>query len=236
MRGPQAIAFDSLGTLFSTRAAARVLDEAAGKGAFKEWLARVLRDGFALAAAGRFASFEEVARGELEGFLRERGLARGRGHLARALFEAFGRLDAYPDAAPALAEARRRGARVLVLSSGSAALTRKLLERGGLSSGVEIVISIDDVGLWKPAPRIYQAAAGRCGAAPRELALVTAHAWDAQGALAAGLRAAFVAREEPCWPGFLARPEACAGDLTEAVEALASPGLAARVRQLLARP
>ncbi len=233
MRGPSVLVFDALGTLFSPRAAARSLDDAAGKGAFKEWQARVLRDGFALAAAGRFAPFEEVALSELDGFLRERGV-RGRGHVSREVLAAFSRLEAYPDAGEALAEAKAAGARSVVLTNGSLALTRRLLENAGLTPLVEFVVSIDDVGVWKPAPQSYEAVVGRCGVAPREAALLSGHAWDVQGALAAGLRAAFVAREEPCYPAFLPAPDLCAASLPDAARSLLKPGLAARVRSLLA--
>lgn len=227
------IVFDSLGTLFSLRVPARRLDEAAGKGAFKEWHARVLRDGFALAASGRFSTFEEVALAQLECFLRERGV-RARASVAREVLAAFGELEAYPDLGPALEEGRAAGARMLALTNGSLSLTKRLLERAGALSFIEIVISIDDVGAWKPAPEIYQAAAGRIGLAPREIGLLTGHAWDVQGALAAGLRAGFVAREEPFYPGSMPEPDFYADSLTEGVRAMLKPGLAARVRQLLA--
>ena len=64
--------------------------------------------------------------------------------------------------------------------------------------------------------------AERTGVAPGELMLVAAHGWDISGALAAGCRAAFVAR-----PGALLDPE---GPQPEIV----ASGLAAVVEGIIA--
>ena len=64
--------------------------------------------------------------------------------------------------------------------------------------------------------------AARTGVAPGEVMLVAAHGWDISGALAAGLRAAFVAR-----PGAVLDPEGAQPEIV-------GPGLAAVVDRILA--
>jgi 2-haloacid dehalogenase len=124
-----------------------VLDELdVGPHALDRLFTRSLRDGFALAASGTYSPFREVADGALATVApvltpRQR----------TEVLAAFARLDAQPDARPALERLARAGVPVAALTNGAATTTTALLERNGLDSLVERVISIDEVRTWKPA-------------------------------------------------------------------------------------
>jgi 2-haloacid dehalogenase len=79
-------------------------------------------------------------------------------------------------------------------------------------------MSADDVRALKPAPAPYMAVAKRFGVAIGEVRLVAAHSWDVSGALAAGAKAAFVARpgmvKSPLGP----QPDIVAADIADAVD------------------
>ena len=94
------------------------------------------------------------------------------------------------------------------------------------------MISADSVRRLKPAPEPYRAVAERFGAGLSPVRLVTAHAWDISGALAAGCRAALVRR-----PGVVAsllgkQPDIVGPSLTEVVDQIIalSPGASSRCR------
>ena len=80
--------------------------------------------------------------------------------------------------------ARVRGTRWAFEVMAHAFLGRKPAELAGL---VGRVISVDEVGVWKPAPTPYLHAAGALGVEPHQLAMVAVHAWDVHGAVRAGL-------------------------------------------------
>ena len=67
---------------------------------------------------------------------------------------------------------------------------------------------------------------GRLGAAISDVRLVAAHAWDVSGALAAGCRAALVARPGVVMSPLGAQPDIVGPSLTEVVEQVVE-GLAA---------
>jgi putative hydrolase of the HAD superfamily len=106
------------------------------------------------------------------------------------------RFRAYPDAAPALRELRGRGIRLVVVSNWDVSLHERLAETG-LAELVDGAVASAELGHAKPDRAIFDHALGLVGAAP-EAALHAGDSLDAdvQGALAAGLRAVLVARDE----------------------------------------
>jgi 2-haloacid dehalogenase len=57
-----------------------------------------------------------------------------------------------------------------------------------------MIVSVEEVGTYKPAPAVYRRAVERLGLWPGEVLFVTANGWDAYGAKAFGLRVAWCNR------------------------------------------
>jgi 2-haloacid dehalogenase len=141
----------------------------------------------------------------------------------RRLVHAWHRLDPWPDVRTGL-EALRRQHVTATLSNGHLALLVDLARHGDLR--FDCLLSAELAHVYKPAPETYLTAARLLGVEPGELMLVAAHPWDLEGARAAGLLTAFVARPLEYGPGSPGRadPEAdvSAGDLHELAERLAT--------------
>lgn len=107
--------------------------------------------------------------------------------LESALLAAL-RFRAFPDAGPGLAAARAAGVEhVIVVSNWDASLP-EVLERTGLSAGIDGVVTSAEVGSAKPAPEIFAAALARAGVPAAEaLHLGDSLAEDVAGARAAGV-------------------------------------------------
>jgi 2-haloacid dehalogenase len=213
---PRAVAFDVIETLFSLNSVAVALREVGVEEHRREQLmSRLLRDGFALAASGAYRPFRDVADGALAAIAAELDApARQR------VLDAFGSLDAHPDAQPALERFTEAGVPVATLTNGSAATTSSLLAGAGLAELVGHVISIDEVQIWKPAPAPYRHAAGVLGVAPGELALVAVHAWDIHGAHHAGLVTGWASRFEGTFPATFTPPDVSGADLVDVADGL----------------
>ena len=126
------------------------------------WFASTLRDGFALAAAGTSAPFRVVGAGAL------RFLVAGRPdldveRLVSDVLERFASLEVHSDVVAGLRVLAEAGRRVVTLSNGAATVAERLLERAGVAELVELRLSVDDAGFWKPHPASYGYAAQRCG-------------------------------------------------------------------------
>ena len=122
-------------------------------------------------------------------------------------------------AGEALARAAKAGVTVIALTNGSADPTRRLLEKAGFASSVTHVISTDEVRLAKPRAEVYLRACEVANAQPEELALIAAHAWDIQGAAAAGLTTAYLNTDRP-YSSAMRPPDFEAETLTKCVEKL----------------
>jgi len=103
---------------------------------------------------------------------------------------------AYPDVAPALRELRARGLRLIVVSNWDHSLHERLDETG-IAALVDGAVASAEFGHAKPDAAIFAHAVELAGVPP-EAALHVGDSSDADvaGALAAGLRAVLVARDE----------------------------------------
>lgn len=180
------------------------------------WFARLLRDGFALAAIGDYRPFADIAADAL----RSLDPARVDRASVATVLRAFQRIEPHPDVAPALQLLAAKGIAAATLTNGSASVVNTLLERAHLAEHMTRNLSVDEVRRWKPAPEPYLHAAAQLGADPQRLVMVAAHPWDCAGAQAAGLRAGWVNRRGAHWPQIFPPPDARGANLTELIRAL----------------
>lgn len=213
MPRPIWIAFDLNGTL---------LDPAAMLDGEHSELARAALDDAVLQAmadtlTGEHRPFPEYLRAALERSLRIAGIEDD------VLDEAMRRaraLPAFADAADALASLASAGYRIAVVTNSAGDAAQTALEAAGLDRLVETVVGADEVGAYKPDPRVYRHAATRLGAQPDGICLVAAHAWDILGALRAGWGAAWVAHREQHLLSTVPEPAVCGADLAQAARLL----------------
>lgn len=211
---PHVVAFDVNETLFSLDAIRARLDQiGAPSGTLDAWFGQVLSRGFALAAAGSFAPFRDLAQTTLARMLDD-------GAAATSVLEAFEELDAHADVRPALERLAAAGVPAVTLTNGHAETTRRLLERAGLGHLVKRCFDVGVVERWKPAAPPYEYCARECGVAPQELAMVAVHSWDVHGARRAGLTAGYASRHEGRPVPLLEPAHVSGSDLVEVVEGL----------------
>jgi 2-haloacid dehalogenase len=211
-RRPAVVAFDVIETLMSLEPLRGRLTEIGQPPHLLEaWYTRTLRDGMALSATGDFAAFTDVADAALRGLANYSVSDEQVAHVMAG----FGELPAFPDAVPAITSLTDAGVRVACLTNGTAQVTSSFVNRSGLGSLVDRVISVGEVYRWKPAVVVYLYAAEVMGVPPDRMALVAAHDWDCHGAKRAGLTTGFVTRKTGGFGAPFARPDVVGEDLTE---------------------
>ncbi|ROQ21410.1 2-haloacid dehalogenase [Marinimicrobium koreense] len=209
--------FDVIETLFSLQPLRdRMAEEGLGEPYADLFFAQLLRDAFALSATGVFHPFPAIAAGTLKVVLSSAGKAADAPQVKR-LLSSFSELPAHPDVAPALAQARSAGVKIILLTNGSADNTRQLVAREGLSALVDGIVSIDEHSVWKPQPTLYQAVCKQFNTPQAETTVIAAHAWDVHGARQAGLRAVWVERQDHYFHELMSAPSGEARTLPEAV-------------------
>ncbi|MDP9998393.1 haloacid dehalogenase type II [Pseudarthrobacter sulfonivorans] len=181
----------------------------------KVWFAGVLRDGFALAAAGDRAQFVEIAAGllrvSLAGLPLNRGVEEAVGHIMDGLAE----LALHPDVIAGVRDLKAAGFRLVTLSNGSSEMAGKLLGDAGIRDAFDALLSVEDGPAWKPAPGPYAHAARTCGVEPGQMLLAAVHPWDIHGAARAGMRTAWINRTDSPYPAYFTPPENIVGSLRD---------------------
>jgi 2-haloacid dehalogenase len=216
---PDVVAFDVIDTLFSLASLEPALVAAGGGPSTLElWFRRLLADGFALTAAGDYRSFSDVAKASLRSVLPD-----AHDNDLDAVVAGFTELDAHPDSAPAMGRAVE-GARVVVVTNGSARSTRVLLERSGLDAFVDSVVSVADTKAWKPTAAPYLHAAAVVDVPPERLAVATVHPWDVHGAYRAGLSTGWCNRDGRRYPAIFHAADVHGPELLSVVEGLLGLG------------
>ena len=215
------VVFDTYGTLFDVTAAAR---RAAAEPAYAAladrwsaaaatWRQKQLEYTWLRAITGYHSDFQRVTRDALDWTLETEGLAETP-ELADRLMALYGALDPFPEVPAMLAALRQAGLRTAILSNGTPAMLGSALASAGIAEAFDAVLSVEEVGVYKPAAAIYDLVEDRTGAAPGETLYVSANGWDVCSAAAYGFRTLWVNRSGAAPDRIPVDPEFTAPDLS----------------------
>jgi 2-haloacid dehalogenase len=181
------------------------------------WFAQMLQLAFVGGLTGAYVDFTTAQRAALR-MLGERQQILLDDATIAEMVDRMRMLPPHPEVAETLDTLAGTSLRLVALTNSTAEVAHAQLTYAGLRDRFEAAFSADTVRALKPAAAAYQHVAEECGVALSEVRLVAAHAWDVSGALAAGARAAFVARPGMVLSPLGAAPDIIGTDLTEVAE------------------
>ena len=191
----KAYVFDAYGTLFDVHAAIGRHRAAVGPDAdrFSElWRTKQLEYSWTLTLMGRYESFWTLTGRALDfAFARFPKVDRS---LRDSLLDAYYKLDAYPDARPALARLKAEGRATAILSNGSTDMLEGAVKGAKLHDVLDHVLSVDAVRAFKPPAKVYDLAITALRVKADEIAFVSSNRWDVAGAANSGLKPIWVNR------------------------------------------
>jgi 2-haloacid dehalogenase len=187
--GIRACVFDAYGTLFDYASAAAGCRDVLGD-KFERltalWRDKQLQFTWLRAAQGRHADFQQVTGDALDFALATLGLTntalRGR------LMGLYLKLDAFPEVPEMLKQLRAGGMKTAILSNGTPSMLQAAVENAGLVRLFDAVLSVEEAGVYKPHPRVYQLAVDRLGMPASAISFQSSNAWDAYAASAFGMQ------------------------------------------------
>jgi 2-haloacid dehalogenase len=192
---PVAVAFDLFGTLLdiaSLRDAAAAV--ASDPVAFViTWREKQIAYAFASAIMGTHEDFDAMTGHGLRFAAAKHGVTLDATAQQR-LVDAWRNVAAYPDAVPALRALNERGVRCAVLTNGTPATSAAAIQNAGIATLLDVTLSVESAGVFKPDRRVYELVTGHYGVAADRLIFVTSNGWDATGAAAFGMRVAWCNR------------------------------------------
>ena len=215
LHGIRACVFDAYGTLFDVAAAARTCGAELGEKSSALstlWREKQLQYTWLRALQGRHADFWQVT-GEALDFALETLRLSGSG-LRERLLSLYLTLDAFPEVRDTLARLKQAGMRTAILSNGSPHMLQAAVEGARIAHLLDAVLSVEEVGIYKPHPRVYQLAVERLGLEAGAIAFQSSNAWDAWAASAFGMRVVWCNRYDQ-------RPEKLPGTPDREIRSLA---------------
>jgi 2-haloacid dehalogenase len=194
LAGIGACVFDAYGTLFDVHSAVARLRARVGAQAdalSQLWRAKQLEYTWLRALMGRHADFWQVTGDALDYALARTGVDRA---VREPLMQAYLALDAYPEVPDVLRRLREAGLKTAILSNGEPRMLAAGARSAGIDGLLDAILTVEDVGIFKPHPKVYQLAVDRLAVRPDRIAFQSSNAWDVSGAASFGLRAVWINR------------------------------------------
>jgi 2-haloacid dehalogenase len=126
----------------------------------------------------------------------------------------------HPEVPESLTRLRKAGFRMAALTNSAGEAVRQQMEYAELTSFFEVLLSVDEVGKYKPHPDTYHMAARTLKVSLENILMIAAHGWDVAGAQQVGMQSAFLARPGQALYPLAPQPHYIAADLAELTDQL----------------
>ena len=185
----RACVFDAYGTIFDfASAAAGCRDVLGDKAAALTtlWRDKQLQYTWLRGLQGLHADFWQVTGDALDFSLETLGLSDPA--LRQRLMNLYRTLSCFPEVPAVLRQLKADGYVTAILSNGSPDMLADAVAGSNLGPLLDHVLSVEEVGVFKPHRRVYQLAVDRLGIPASSICFQSSNAWDAHAASAFGMR------------------------------------------------
>lgn len=211
----KALVFDAYGTLFDVHSVISVCNQLfpdQGAALSQIWRAKQLEYTWLRSLMGRYQDFWKVTESALAFACKALNLPCPPSTRAR-LMDAYLHLDPYPEVRPSLDALSNYS--LAILSNGSPQMLKAAVESAGIEGAFTNVISVDEVKVYKPSPRVYQLAPEKLGCDKGSIGFISSNSFDVIGAKAFGFWVCWVSRSEAPGDELGVRPDVTLSSLTD---------------------
>ncbi len=187
--GIRACVFDAYGTLFDYASAAARCRDVLGDRIERLtvlWRDKQLQYTWLRTLQGRHADFWQVTGDALDFALDTLGIDDAA--LRQRLMNSYLVLEPFPEVSDTLRRLKEAGLKTAVLSNGSPSMLAAAVDNAGIGGLLDAVLSVEEVGVYKTHPRVYQLAVDRLGIERAAISFQSSNAWDAHAASDFGMR------------------------------------------------
>lgn len=184
MNAIKAVVFDLYGTLYDVYSVRTLCEHhfpGQGEAVSKMWRQKQLEYTWMRTLIGEYKDFESATLEALRYTCGTLGLALDSA-TESVLCNAYLRLTPFADVPAALLQLRAAGLKTAILSNGSRHSIQQVVVNSGLTTSFDHLISVDEVRLFKPHPKVYQLAMDTLQLDKNDILFVSCNSWDATGA------------------------------------------------------
>ena len=190
-----ACAFDAYGTLFDVHSAVNACRDDIGEDADKLselWRQKQLQYTWLRSLMKQHADFWQVTGDALDYAMGATGIEDMA--LRTRLMELYMTLEAYPDVVETLERLKAAKMKTAILSNGSMTMLIAGAKNAGIFMLLDMILSVDRVGVFKPDPATYQMAVDELNLPASGISFQSANGWDASCGAAFGFNVAWINR------------------------------------------
>ena len=191
----QALVFDAYGTLFDVSSVIeRCNRHFPGKGnqISEIWRIKQLEYTWLTSLMGQFRGFWDLTDAGLRFACHSLSLEL-KENIRHDLMNNYLFLTPYPEVRTTLENLSGK-IQLAILSNGTQPMLDAVVGNAGISHLMDQVLSVDEVKIFKPSPKVYQLAADRLNLSKDQIGFVSSNAWDAAGAKAFGFQVFWINR------------------------------------------
>ena len=194
MKDIKAIVFDAYGTLFDVNSAAEKCKGKIGdkwEGFANFWRSTQLEYTWLRSLMKRHKDFWQVTEDSLDKSMKTFKID---GSMKDELLNLYKVLSPYPEVKEVLKKLKKKKYRLAILSNGTPALLNKLVKSNNLENIFDDLFSVEEVGIYKPDPKVYDMPIKKYQINPDEVAFLSANTWDISGGVNYGYNAVWINR------------------------------------------
>ena len=181
MKNIKAIIFDAYGTLFDVNSAAEKCKDKIGskwEGFANYWRTTQLEYTWLRSLMNRHKDFWKVTEDSLEKSIKKFHIDPS---MKNELLNLYKVLSLFEEVPGVLNSLKVRKIKLSILSNGTPKLLKELVESNNLKNFFDDIFSIEEVGIYKPASKVYDIPVNKYKIKKEEIAFLSANTWDVSG-------------------------------------------------------
>ena len=211
-------AFDAYGTCFDINSAAQNLAKEIGKdwlGFSTTWRTVQLEYTWLRSLMKKHEDFWRVTEDSLDFAMESHKIDK---KFRSKLLELYKKLNSYPELVMCLKHLKEKNVKTCILSNGSPTLLDELTVHAKVKELFDDLISIEDVGIYKPHPKVYELVTKKYNCKPEEVCFLSSNTWDIVGGGTFGYQSIWVDRFGKTFDKLGYQPKFKIKDLSELIK------------------
>ena len=182
MKNIKAIIFDAYGTLFDVNSAAEKCKEKIGdkwEGFANYWRMTQLEYTWLRSLMERHKDFWQITNDSLDKSMKFFNIESS---MKDELLNLYKVLSTFPEVKNTLIKLKEKNYKLAILSNGTPQLLSDLVKSNDLENMFDDIFSIEEVGIYKPSPKVYDLPVVKYKIQKNEIMFLSANTWDISGA------------------------------------------------------
>ena len=194
IRNVTACVFDAYGTLFDVNSAAAKCKEKLGdKWEYfaNTWRTTQLEYTWLRSLMKKHKNFWQITEDSLDHAMATFNIDK---NMRNELLNLYKELSLYPEVKECLDALKSKKIKIAILSNGTPDLLKGLVESNNIQSYFDNIISVEDVKIYKPDPKVYEMPIKKYNCKPENICFLSSNTWDVSGGGVFGYNAVWVNR------------------------------------------